>query len=62
MIMDLVMIDCKNLQWIDLSHNYLETLDYVYPSLIIFKNFVDFPLMKSLYLHGNFLKDLKELE
>jgi hypothetical protein len=23
------MYDCKNLQWLDISHNYLEALDYV---------------------------------
>ena len=28
-IVDIVMFDCINLQWIDLSHNFIEKLDYV---------------------------------
>ncbi len=28
-VIDSVMYDCKNLQWLDISHNYLEALDYV---------------------------------
>lgn len=47
------MFDCINLQWIDLSHNYIETLDY---------NFSHFPNLKSLYLHVNYIRDLKEIE
>ncbi|KRW99018.1 hypothetical protein PPERSA_11619 [Pseudocohnilembus persalinus] len=42
----------KNLQWIDLSHNYIESLDY---------NFADLPNLKSLYLHCNYLSNLEEL-
>jgi len=38
--------------WVDLSHNFLETLDY---------DFSDFPNLKSLYLHANYIYDLNEL-
>jgi Leucine-rich repeat (LRR) protein len=48
-----IMENCTNLQWIDVSHNYLLSLDY---------NFKDFPHLKTLYLHCNFLFDLNELE
>ena len=42
------MFNCKNLAWIDLSHNYLQDLNY---------DFGDFPNLKSLYLHVNFIAD-----
>ena len=41
-----------NLLWIDVSHNYLTTLDY---------NFSDFNSLKTLYLHCNFIADLAEI-
>lgn len=41
-----------NLCWIDLSHNYLEKLDY---------DFSDVPNLKSLYLHCNYISDLSDL-
>jgi len=44
-----IMNKLTDLQWIDLSHNYLVTLDY---------NFSDFPILKTLYLHCNFICDL----
>jgi Leucine-rich repeat (LRR) protein len=37
------------LQWIDISHNFLTILDY---------SFEDFPHLKTLYLHCNFISDL----
>jgi hypothetical protein len=40
------------LQWIDLSHNYLQNLDY---------DFADFPKLKSLYLHCNYLYSFDDL-
>ncbi len=40
------------LQWIDLSHNYLMKLDY---------DFADFPNLKTLYLHCNYLASFDEL-
>lgn len=38
-IMDSVMYNAKQLRWIDLSHNYLETLDYVNVTLLILLEF-----------------------
>jgi Leucine-rich repeat (LRR) protein len=48
-----IMENLNNLQWIDVSHNYLTTLDYA---------FKDFPELKTLYIHCNFIMDLAELE
>lgn len=45
------MPNCYSLQWLDLSHNYLERLDY---------GFKEFPQLKSLYLHCNYLYDLND--
>lgn len=42
----------QNLQWVDLSHNYLMQLDY---------DFSDFPNLKTLYLHCNYLHSFDEL-
>jgi Leucine-rich repeat (LRR) protein len=47
------MWDCSKLGWIDLSHNQIEKLDY---------DFSDFPNLKCLYLHKNYLYDLKDLQ
>lgn len=46
-----VMPDHKNLQWLDLSHNYIQKLDY---------DFKEFPWLRTLYLHCNFLYDLND--
>jgi len=50
---DEVLDKSYNLQWIDLSHNLLERLDY---------DFRNFPNLKILYLHCNLLGDLKEFQ
>ena len=42
------MLNCKNLTWIDLSHNYLTVLNY---------DFSDLPNIKCLYLHVNYIAD-----
>ena len=47
-IVNSIMFNCKNLAWIDLSHNYLQDLNY---------DFSDFPNLKSLYLHVNVIAD-----
>ena len=39
---------CKNLAWIDLSHNYLIDLNY---------DFIDFPNLVTLYLHCNYISN-----
>ena len=46
-----VMWNHRNLLWIDLSYNYLETIEDVLK---------EFPLLKTLYLHGNFISSLDE--
>ncbi|MFO0131209.1 MAG: leucine-rich repeat domain-containing protein [bacterium] len=45
-IVNSVMFNCKNLAWIDLSHNYLTSINYA---------FTDFPNLKTLYLHANYI-------
>lgn len=66
-IIDTVMYDCHNLAWIDLSHNYLVNLNYVKLHIFSFKitffkkNFKEFPNLRTLYLHCNYIKDLREL-
>ena len=44
------MHNTKYLGWIDLSHNYLTDLNY---------DFSDFPDLKSVYLHCNYIADFK---
>ena len=43
------MFNCKNLAWIDLSHNYLTSINYA---------FTDFPNLKTLYLHANYIAQI----
>jgi Leucine-rich repeat (LRR) protein len=52
-VLDGIMDNARHLQWIDISHNYLVTLDY---------SFEDFPHLKTLYLHCNFVADLAQLD
>lgn len=47
-----VMGNWEMLQWVDLSHNYLMQIDY---------DFRDFPNLKTLYLHCNYLHSFDEL-
>ena len=51
-IIKAVMTRWDKLQWVDLSHNYLMKLDY---------DFQDFPTLKTLYLHCNYLYSFDEL-
>ena len=44
-----IMPNHTNLQWLDLSHNYLQTIDY---------NFEDYPQLRTLYIHCNFIADI----
>ena len=48
-----IMPSHTNLQWLDLSHNYLQTIDY---------NFEDSPQLRTLYLHCNYIADIGEFE
>lgn len=41
----------ENLEWLDLSYNYLQTID---------KELLSFPNLKTLYLHGNYVSNLEE--
>ena len=52
-VLEGIMENARNLQWIDISHNYLVNLDY---------DFADFPHLKTLYLHCNYIADLAQLE
>jgi Leucine-rich repeat (LRR) protein len=47
-----VMYRPENLEWLDLSYNYLQTID---------KELLDFPNLKTLYLHGNYIANLDEV-
>lgn len=52
-VISTVMPEHTNLQWVDLSHNYLERLDY---------NFEHYPHLRTLYLHCNYLYDLNDFK
>ena len=41
-----VMYNSQNLIWLDLSYNYLETIE---------SDLLQFPLLKTLYMHGNYI-------
>lgn len=47
-----IMPNFSKLQWLDLSHNHLTLLDY---------NFQELPLVRTLYLHCNYLYDMNNL-
>lgn len=42
----------SNLQWLDISHNHLEALDY---------DFKEMPKLRTLYMHCNYLYDMNNL-
>ncbi len=42
----------ENLEWLDLSYNYLATID---------KELLAFPNLKTLYMHGNYISNLEEV-
>ena len=46
------MWDHTNIKWLDLSYNYLVTID---------DELLNFPHLKTLYLHGNFIPQMKEV-
>ena len=45
------MYNSRGLIWLDLSYNYLETIE---------ADLLDFPELKTLYLHGNYISNLDE--
>jgi hypothetical protein len=47
-----VMYRPENLEWLDLSYNYLQTID---------RELLEFPNLKTLYMHGNYIVNLEEV-
>lgn len=47
-----VMWDSRNLLWLDISYNYLEQID---------TELMNFPTLKTLYMHGNYIANLEEV-
>ena len=45
------MYNSKNLLWLDLSYNFLTTID---------DDLLDFPELKTLYMHGNYISNLEQ--
>lgn len=52
-ILDSVMWNPERLEWLDLSYNYLERIE---PEIL------NFPNLKTLYLHGNYISNLDEVK
>lgn len=52
-ILESVMWEPSRLEWLDLSYNYLEKIE---PELL------EFPNLKTLYLHGNYISNLEEVK
>ena len=52
-VLDIVMFNPQNLEWLDLSYNYLEKIE---PEIL------QFPNLKTLYLHGNYISNLDEVK
>ena len=50
--LEFVMNNPAKLKWLDLSFNYLTTIE---------SDILDFPNLKTLYLHGNYIYDLEEV-
>ena len=48
-----VMWNSNYILWLDLSNNYLETIE---------DEILNFPLLKTLYLHGNYIKELDDVK
>ena len=49
--LEAVMWHSKNLLWLDLSYNFLTTID---------EDLLEFPELKTLYLHGNYISNLEQ--
>lgn len=52
-ILDSVMWEPSRLEWLDLSYNYLQKIE---PEIL------EFPNLKTLYLHGNYIANLEEVK
>lgn len=52
-VLDSVMWDPSRLEWLDISYNYLERIEM---------EILEFPNLKTLYLHGNYISNLDEVK
>jgi Leucine-rich repeat (LRR) protein len=52
-ILDSVMWEPSKLEWLDISYNYLERIEM---------EILEFPNLKTLYLHGNYISNLDEVK
>ena len=52
-VLDSVMWDPSKLEWLDISYNYLERIEM---------EILEFPNLKTLYLHGNYISNLEEVK
>lgn len=52
-ILDSVMWEPSRLEWLDLSYNFLEKIEF---------ELLEFPNLKTLYLHGNYISNLEEVK
>lgn len=52
-VLDSVMWEPSKLEWLDLSYNYLERIEM---------EVLEFPNLKTLYLHGNYISNLEEVK
>jgi Leucine-rich repeat (LRR) protein len=52
-VLDSVMWEPSRLEWLDLSYNYLEKIE---PECL------EFPNLKTLYLHGNYISNLEQVK
>lgn len=52
-VLDSVMWEPHRLEWLDLSYNFLERIE---PEIL------NFPNLKTLYLHGNYIQNLEEVK
>jgi Leucine-rich repeat (LRR) protein len=50
-VLQFVMFSPQKLEWLDLSYNYLQNID---------KELLNFPNLKTVYLHGNYIQNLEE--
>ena len=50
-VLEAVMWNSRNLLWLDLSYNYLQDID---------EELLEFPELKTLYLHGNYISSLEQ--
>lgn len=51
-VLSTIMEKIQSIRWIDISHNYIVSLDYA---------FEHFPKLTTLYIHCNFIYDIAEL-